>query len=299
MCEEVRGVGALAEKDVVAVEAVAGGLSADRKYYIETADGQRLLLRISQVSNWERKKTEYEMVTQAFAHGIPAPQPWGFGMCDNAENCYSLLSWMDGVDAETAMAGMSAKGRYALGLKAGAVLRKIHSVPIPVETGKYADCFERKVKKWIDLYNAKPQVHCEIGKMILEYLQERQEVLRSRPQTFIHGDFNKENMIVKPDGELGVIDFNGYNTMYGDPWEELNNMAWMPKACLDFQSSQINAYFGGAPPAAFWEVFNYYLAYTALTALTDAYGLNGMENGMEIVERILLWTDCFRSPVMM
>ena len=287
MHELVRGIGALAGKGIVAAEAIAGGLSSDRKYYIEAASGERMLLRMSAASNLARKQTEYEMTAHAFAHNIPVPRPLGFGLCENAESCYSLFGWIDGIDAETAMAGMSPKEQYILGLKSGVVLQKIHSVPVPAEMEKYADGFERKVKKWIDLYNAKPQVHCEIGEMLVRYLQERRDAIALRPQTFIHGDFNTENIIVRPDGEISVIDFNSYNTMYGDPWEELNSMAWMPKINFDFQSGQINAYFNGEPPAAFWKVFHYDLAYTALTALTDAYGLNGIENGMEIVERIL------------
>ena len=38
------------------------GMSSDKKYYIENIDGKHLLLRIAEISEYDRKKTEFENV---------------------------------------------------------------------------------------------------------------------------------------------------------------------------------------------------------------------------------------------
>ena len=40
------------------VNEISKGMSGDRKYYIETRDGKKLLLRITEVSNYETKKKD-------------------------------------------------------------------------------------------------------------------------------------------------------------------------------------------------------------------------------------------------
>ena len=101
-----------------------------------------------------------------------------------------------------------------------------------------------------------------------------------------------------PDGIVRTIDFNGYNnTSYGDPWWDIENFAWIPTMFPHFYTGQINGYFNNKIPAEFWDILTYYLAYDALAALTDPYGLNGIEDGTEIVNNILEWTDDFKNPV--
>ncbi len=82
------------------IEPVNKGWSSDKKYYIETADGRKLLLRVADISEYDRKKAEYEMMKQVAALGVPMSQPVDFGICDNEKSVYSLLTWCDGEDAE-------------------------------------------------------------------------------------------------------------------------------------------------------------------------------------------------------
>ena len=148
-----------------------------------------------------------------------------------------------------------------------------------------------------DKYNTTPAVHSDTGDMLVFYLETHRNMLNSRTQTFVHGDYNIENIIVMPDGGISVIDFNSHSGSYGDPWCDLDNMAWMPAMFPHFYTGQIKGYFNGEPPAEFWAVFTYYLAYDALAALTDPYGMNGIEDGTEIVNAIFNWTDNFQNPV--
>lgn len=273
------------------------GLSDSQKYCIKTAQGNHIFLKVSDISQFNRKNTEYHMMERAFTLGIPTPKPLGFGVCGGGRKCYALSEWIEGKDAQTLLPTMSKERQYELGIKTGEILRKIHSLPAPQNAKPWHARFQRNVKNWIDKYHDKTQVHGDIGETLLCYLQTHQNVLLSRPQTFIHGDYNAENIIVMNNAGVSVIDFNSYNAACGDPWRDLNNMAWMPVIYPRFYTGQIHGYFGDEPPELFWNVFTYYLAYDALAALTDPYGLNGIEDGTEIVHNILAWTQGFHGAV--
>lgn len=86
---------------------ITKGLSGDKKFYLETEDGQRFLARISEGLEYERKKTEYELLMKVSKIGIPAPTPVGFGYCEDQSKIYTLLSWVDGEDAQKVLPGFS------------------------------------------------------------------------------------------------------------------------------------------------------------------------------------------------
>ena len=117
--------------DITAFEPINKGWSGDKKYSVEIADGRHMLLRVSGISELDRKKAEYEMMKRVADFGIPAPQPVLFGICDNGRNVYQLFTWIEGEDAEAALPLMTETEQYVLGIKAGKILRKIHSIPIP------------------------------------------------------------------------------------------------------------------------------------------------------------------------
>lgn len=74
------------DKTFVGVEPLHKGWSSDQKYYIETAEGRRLLLRIADSSEYSRKKTEFAMMGQVAALGVPMSRPVDFGICDNGRS---------------------------------------------------------------------------------------------------------------------------------------------------------------------------------------------------------------------
>jgi serine/threonine-protein kinase len=113
------------------MEPLNKGLSSDRKFYIETADGTRLLLRVSDIAEHDRKLSEFEKMQRVYALGVPMPRPVDFGVCNDGKSVYKLLTWIDGENAEKALPALTAIEQYALGVKAGDALRKIHSVPAP------------------------------------------------------------------------------------------------------------------------------------------------------------------------
>ena len=82
------------------IKPVDKGMSNDKKYYIETTVGKRLLLRITDIREYDRKKAEYRMNEQVYELGVLTPKPYDFGVCDNGKSVYSLTGWLDSEGAE-------------------------------------------------------------------------------------------------------------------------------------------------------------------------------------------------------
>jgi len=280
------------------IEPLNKGWSSDKKYYIESVSGQKLLLRVADISEYDRKKAEYGMMERAAALGIPTSLPVDFGLCNDGKSVYSLLTWCEGDDVEAVLPSMPEIEQYTLGTKAGELLRKIHALPAPENAEPWGARFRRKVQGRIDFYNASP-IQSENGGKIIRCLQDRQDLLDNRPQTFNHGDFGTSNLIVTLDDQIGVIDFNYFNSDHGDPWWEFDSIPWGKEPFAHFYTGLINGYFGSEPPREFFEVLSYYFAYDALAALCDtSKGEQGEpEDGRRHMENIVRWFDDMKNPV--
>jgi serine/threonine-protein kinase len=238
------------------------------------------------------------MMERVYELGVLTPQPLGFGLCNGGKSVYFLSGWLDGEDAEKALPLMSETEQYVLGLKAGETLRKIHTLPAPMNAESWGDWFYRKVQGRINFYNVNP-IKSENGDKIVRFLQDNKHLLENRPQTFNHGDFNKSNMMVMPDGGVGVIDYNAYNKDHGDPWWEFDPTNWGNEPNTQFCTGLINGYFNGSPPGEFFIIHRYYLAYDALAALCDtSVGNQGEpEEGKRHLDNVLRWFDNMQQPV--
>ena len=81
-------------QNIITRTSIDKGWSGDQKYCAITADGQKYLLRISTIDRLERKRREYEKMSEVAQLGIPMCMPVEFGTCD--DGAYSILSWSDG-----------------------------------------------------------------------------------------------------------------------------------------------------------------------------------------------------------
>jgi len=285
----------------IKIEPISKGVSRDKKYFVETHDGKRMFLRIADIEEFDRKKAEYEMMERVHDYGVLCPTPYAFGLCDDGKSVYSISSWLDGIDADEAWIDMSEAERYELGIKSGQTLRKIHKLPAPDDAEPWNERFYRKVQSRIDFYDSN-SLKSENGDTIIRFLQENKHLLDNRPQTFNHGDYNIVNLVVLPDGQVGVIDFNSYNQGYGDPWWEFNPINWGNELNVQFYNGFINGYFDNHPPHEFFVMLSYYIAYTSLAALCiTAEGEEYVmpDYGEQCVEMVLRWFDGMRKPVPM
>ena len=282
----------------VKIEPLNKGLSGDNKLYIETVEGQRLLLRVAEIDEYDRKKDEYDMLERAANLDIPIPAPIKFGLCNNGNSVYQLLAWVDGGDLEDVLPKLSETEQYVCGLKAGKLLQKINTLPAPQNAEPWADRFWIKVLRRIEFYETH-NLKSENGDLIIRFLQENKRIIENRPQTFIHGDFNISNLILTPDGEIGAVDFSCYNKDYGDPWRDIFTFIWGTEVPKYFYTGLINGYFNSEPTNEFFKVLSYYLAYDALAALCDtSIGEQGEpQDGQRHMANVLLWLDNMNNPV--
>ena len=280
----------------IKIEPVNKGWSSDKKFYIETADGRKLLLRVADISEYDRKKAEYEMMKQVAALGIPMSQPVDFGICDNGKSVYSLLTWCDGEDAETILPRLTETDQYMLGVKSGEILKKIHSIPAPKEQEEWGIRFNRKTSIKIDKYKA-CGIKFDSDDKIIDFIENNRHLLSGRPQCYQHGDYHVGNMIISLEHALSIIDFNRPD--YGDPWEEFNRIVWSATVSSHFATGQLNGYFGGRPPIEFFRLLAFYISSNTISSIYWAilFGENEVATMKNQARDVLSWFDNMSNPV--
>jgi len=278
--------------DIVAFEKVNKGWSKVIKYRVETSDGRRLFLRISDINEYDQKKAECEKLEQATVLGIDAPIPVSFGLCNKGKNVYQLFTWCDGKDALSYLPYIKPKEQYSLGVKTGLTIQKLHTLPAPKNTESWGIWFRREMHKQIDFYNTHTEKSTE-GDILVKYQLDNQNLLDGRPITFIHGDCNLSNIMITPDNEISLIDFS---SDYGDPWWEFDSGSWGKEPIGPFVSGIFDGYFYGEPPEIFFKVFAFYGAYCALTALCAGIS-EGDEDGAKHPKMFLSWYENMQNLV--
>jgi serine/threonine-protein kinase len=251
--------------DFTTIEPINKGWSSDKKYYIETVDGDRLLLRVADIAEYERKKAEFDMLKRVAELDIPASRPVDFGICNDGKSVYQLLTWIDGEDLENVLPTLSEAEQYVLGVKAGEILRKIHQIPAPDEFGEWSERYFSVIDERVDAYRA-VGTPFEGSDVVLAYLETNRHLLKNRPQTFIHGDYHVGNLMVGHDGELYVIDLldEGFGN-YCDPWYDLKTFG--ENENMHFSTGFVRGYFCSEPPKEFWDTITYYIVNAALTSI--------------------------------
>ncbi|MFL0554988.1 MULTISPECIES: aminoglycoside phosphotransferase family protein [Paenibacillus] len=278
------------------IDPITKGWSSDQKYYIETVTNERWLLRIADISQYDHKKHEFEMMRRLAESGIPMSRPVDFGVCNNGQSVYSLSTWCDGEDAQAVLPKLTDTRQYHLGVTAGQILRQIHSIPAPVDQEPWESSFNRKVDRKIKQYH-----DCGVkmvgDEQIIAYIEANRHYLSERPQCFQHGDYHVGNMIISPEGELWIIDFNRWD--YGDPWEEFNRIVWSAKVSPHFATGQIHGYFHGNPPDEFFTLLVLYIGTNALSSIPWAIPFGEVEVAVmqQQARDVLTWFDGMRNPV--
>ena len=269
------------------------GWSADRKFCVHTADGEKYLLRISSADRLARKQREFEKMEAVSRLGIPMCLPLEFGSCE--DGVYAILSWIDGEDAEEAIIAMPQERQYTYGLDAGRILAKIHTVPAPADAPDWESRFNAKIDRKIKMYSECP-LKFEGDHYILDYLASNRHLLKDRPQCYQHGDYHIGNMMIE-DGKIVIIDFDRYD--FGDPWEEFNRIVWCAQAAPAFASGNVDGYFDGDVPHKFWELLALYIGSNMLSSIPWAipFGDAEINTMMNQARDVLDWYDNFMNVI--
>jgi aminoglycoside phosphotransferase (APT) family kinase protein len=284
------------ERTFETIKPITKGWSSDKKYYIETVTGEKLLLRTADRSEYERKKSEFEVLKQLAGTGLPISQPRDFGLCDNGSSVYSLFTWCEGEDAEVVLPKLTDTEQYELGLASGRVLREIHCIPAPAGQKDWETKFSRKADNKIKQYKDCP-IKIEDGDRIIAYIEANRHLLRGRPQTFHHGDYHVGNMVISKGKKLSVIDFNRHD--FGDPWEEFNRIVWSASVSPHFATGQLNGYFNGRPPEEFFKLMAFYISSNMLSSVPWAvsFGMEEVNVMINQAKEVMRWFNGMNNPV--
>lgn len=275
-------------------EPINKGWSNDRKYCVTDENGTRYLLRLSDMTYYDAKQSEFNRMKQVASLGVPMCLPLAFGTCE--EGVYSVQSWIDGMDAEEVIPTLSDTEQYVYGLKAGRILRRIHSIPAPETQEDWESRFNRKMDYKIKKYKESP-VQYEEGQAFIDYIDENRYLLKGRPQVYQHGDYHIGNMMIDQGGQLRIIDFD--RSDYGDPWEEFNRIVWCAQKSPLFASGMVNGYFDGEVPLAFWKLLALYISSNTLSSAYWAipFGQEEVNTMINQAKEILDWYDHMRNPI--
>lgn len=278
------------------IEPVNKGMSNDKKYYIETLDKKRLLLRIAEVSEYDGKKEEFKMMQQVATLGVSMSQPVDFGICNNGKSVYTLLTWIDGKEIEEVLPTLSEPEQYALGIKAGEILHKIHTIFVSESINDWQKRYFGVIDERLDYFRTEG-ISFDGDTIILKYIETNKHLLKNRPQCYHHGDYHEGNMILSKDGNISIIDWNITDfDNYGDPWYEFNRISTTLPA---FASGQIAGYFNGQVPQEFWKLLCYYMAVSAITSIVWAkyYSPESLNSILKLNINILHWFDNMQNPI--
>ena len=240
----------------------------------------------------------FTMMNRIAELNIPMCLPIEFDKCD--EGVYTIQSWINGIDLVSilplsAKTSLPAQIQYALGRQAGIIAKKIHSIPILKPNEEWSIHFNREIDTIVLKYH-ECGLHFDGDKTILDYINNNRFLLENRPFSFLVWDYNVLNMMYENDS-VQIIDFEYFNI--GDPWKEFDCIFWSAMASPYFATGQINGYFDGKPPKAFFKLLAFYSSILLLSLMTSWAIESDVGQGvaLKLSQDMLIWYDNMQNDV--
>lgn len=237
---------------------LAKGFSTDDKFILAVNAEPTYLLRISHERETARRRTEFSLLTQLAACGISCSTPYYFGCAQEFGVCFSLLGYLPGSCAEEVLPAMDASRQYAIGMQAGATMKRMHTA-ITAPTGIDWPAYRMgKYRRFLDIAQEQG-LRFPNQPVVEQFVDAHYHLLYGRPVTFLHDDFHPGNLIIVAEQFAGVIDFNRCD--WGDPYHDFYKLAHFSAAALPaFARGQVDGYFGAEAPEEFWPIYTLYVA---------------------------------------
>ncbi|MBU1145231.1 MAG: phosphotransferase [Firmicutes bacterium] len=270
------------------------GWSNDEKYLITTNNNEHLLLRISDAALYQKKKYQFEMLQVLKTKNISCSQPIEFGHLKDGR-VYTILSYLEGEDAQIIIPTLSQSQQYNLGREAGSTLQVIHSIPSFKSATDWEERMDRKLEKKMNdlvLFN----IDLPYKDLIIHYVNSNRALYKNRKQVFQHGDYHVGNMIIH-DGKIGIIDFDKIDS--GDPYEEFKCFVWNVYTSTYFMTGMIDGYFDDNVPDDFFPLLKFYVAESLLGHIVWAkkFGEEEIKVAYKALEDIMMWYDYFKLEI--
>jgi len=261
--------------DIAVAKRLEGG--SERKFYIETTRGEKQNLCIAPIAEYKWREGSSLVYKHIASVGITAPQMICEGHCSEGALLYQLYTWLDGEDVLTALPRLGSTEQFKLGVKFGEAARKLHTLPPLGSPEPWEILCKRRVEEAMQAYVAKP-IKTHANDLLVKYLQDNTSLPDNRPQTFVHGDWATDNLILLPNGQIGIIDCG---IPVKDPWFEFWSTVFESS---HFCIGQVEGYFEGEPPSEYFPLLAFYVAMETLSWGYDA-------------EKVINIFDDMRNPV--
>lgn len=277
------------------VKKVEAGWSSDVKYYVLDAHNREYMLRLSDISQDQSKRIEFERIQNFNTLDFEMSRAVEFGTCNAGSMVYMLLTWVAGESLESSLKVLSEQKQYELGIKAGKILKAIHDLP----TIEVVDVLAKKEKMLEKLARyERCGYRVEQDDKIINYIKSHLDDLNDLKAVMNHGDYHVGNLILTSDFEVGVIDFN--RMQVSDYVEDFYKVqSFNVEVSIPFSIGQIHGYFQGNPSEEFWKVLALYNAYAALNSITWAtkFGQEEIEGMIRRCRQTMKDYDSFTQVV--
>lgn len=279
---------------IIKCEQLTKGFSKDQKLIVESDSGKKYILRVSDISLIDKRKNQFEILKQLNDKDIYCSKPIAFGIL-NENSCYTLLSWLDGVDARVAIKDLSDEDAYLLGVEAGKILKEIHKLEIEEQSiswwDKYLPKMERKINALLE-----SSMQIPLQEKLIKFYRDNVYLMKNRPMCFCHGDYHLGNMIVN-NGKIGIIDFDKCGVT--DPYDELKPFCWNTMESEYFETGLIDGYFDYNIPDDFFKILKYYTIESMISHLP--WAVNFGEEEVIIMKKInelqMKWWNNFNLDI--
>lgn len=246
------------------IERIDYGWSFDTKYYIEDKYGEKYLLRISDICELENKKKEFSIIKKFNQLDITMSKAIEIGVCNNNKNVYILLSWVEGESMREIISTLPKDEQYKLGIEAGKILKRIHSISVDEEDISTETKISKKLLQLESYENS--AVRIPNDEIAINYVKNKINRICKLPSVYKHGDFHLGNLIYTNNKQVGVIDFNRWRC--GDRYGEFYKLqSFNVEESIPYCIGQIHGYFNGEPPNEFWEAQAVYVAHASLYSI--------------------------------
>jgi len=257
-------------------ESINKGCSGERKYYVQTSDGKPMMMRLSDISDYDNKQKLFNIMKKVSEFGIPVPNPIDYGICEEGKSVCLLIEWCDGYDLEELLPSLPTVEQYKHGINTGKIFRKIHSIPAPEDAvGWHCRFTDEKYSQLREFFTYGIKINS--SDEVLNYFETHKHLIKNRPLSFHHGDYHAGNLMTTESGEITVVDWDSYR--YGDPWNdfmEIHNAKIYPH----FLTGLLHGYFNGEPSPDFWPLLALYVSSAVLAAVCWA-----VNNSPDLVEQ--------------
>lgn len=272
------------------IEPLTEGWSNDKKYILTAQNNMKYVLRISDISLYEKKRQQFLLLKEVQKLNLCCSQPISFGIF-NENQVYMILSYVEGYDARNWLSTVDDNIAYQLGKEAGQILWKLHQIEIEVPQETWWEKYQKKIGV---ILNSQREVRHQ--DLLIQYVKKHMFLVQKRCQTFQHGDYHNGNMIVYQN-KIGIIDFD--KNGIGDPYADFKPFCWNVLASEYFETGLINGYFHNQVPEDFFPILALYAAESLLTHLPWAImqGEEEVEIAYQVMDAVMKWYDNFNLVI--